>query len=151
MVFIYLLSLHLSCFNFLVFFIVDTIPDGHHSLRLCLAPSSPHHLSAGLHHSVVCIHGLWIYVLWLISSAHFKEVFKKRSFLYKPEFKKLSLVYLKWSKTLKIGTKQYDCRFLLWFYYVVLPIVNMCFLHILRKYISNLKIHSRWHVLPMSY
>lgn len=61
-------------------------------------------------------------------------------------------ISLKWSKFLKIGAKQYKCRVLLWFYYVILsPNLELHPLQVLIKSIPNLKIHGRWHVLSVSY
>nr|KAF6426404.1 hypothetical protein HJG59_009112 [Molossus molossus] len=61
-----LLSL-LICTSFLT---VETITDVFHFLHLFPPPPSP---SPGPHHTVVCVHGVCIYVLWLISSPSFMQ------------------------------------------------------------------------------
>ena len=63
-VFIYLFVCLFVCFNLV--FIVDTITDVPISPTLPTSTQSPAPLPSGHYHTVVCVHGLHIYVLRLI-------------------------------------------------------------------------------------
>ena len=110
-----LLFLFLYCWHY------DRCPPFPH---LCLPPPSSLLPSPGLHHTIVCVHGLCSYVLWVISSP---------SFIHSPSpLGGLSVCPM------------YLC---LWFYFVCQFILLIRFHIWVKSYASSLSLTSLFHLV----